>query len=576
MEKQTNNRDPLGNDHPPATDWTTEVWSTKPTTAGGSLQPGMMIGNCRIESVIGHGGMGEVYLAWNETLACHRAIKLVLASRGGDPENLLRFRREVQLLARLQHPNIAAACDAGQVDSLIYLVMEYVPGENLQTRVRRTGPLPFGEVRDIAIQAAKGLEYVHAQQLVHRDIKPSNLILTPDHGLKILDLGLARLAPQWSSAPERELTSPGGGLLMGTLEYLSPEQARDPTQVDGRSDLYSLGCLLYELLVGNAPFAEVQGIYEKLRAHAECAPTPIRPLRPDVPESLIAVVDRLLAKRREDRFANAGALIKALEAISLGPCGAVRPAQSIDLPATSLRRRRVGIALVVAASTILVAVGIATWNSHPRDDGVSDASLASTAANDARGPSDLSDRELPVAIDALTLIVDSFPPKPPHSNRKVIELLAADPSPRHALPPDGAFQVRGSLSHECIWFLVWLDTEGLAKVETWPSRPTTTIAYPEDATEYITVNAADRKGIHVLLFLAVNKSTSLASGRALLEGRLVAGNSETRVLSSTLKELVAQARANSSFLGAAELEVVRPLLPDGFSAMGALLLETTE
>jgi hypothetical protein len=280
--------------------------------AGELLEPGTRLGECRIEELLGWGGMGDVYLAEHEVLGRQVAVKVLPARLANDPEAVQRFRKSVQILARLNpHPHIAAALHASTHEDHLYLVMEYVPGTDLKTLVRQSGPLPVDQAYALIRQAAVGLDYAHQQGIVHRDIKPANLMLTSDGTIKILDLGLARLMTP--NVADGELSQTDPGAVVGTLDYMAPEQARNARNADARSDLYSLGCTFYYLLTGQPPFEDHSHL-EKVVAHATVAPPNIQQLRPEVPSSVAAIVHKLLAKRPEERYSSACTLIETLDA----------------------------------------------------------------------------------------------------------------------------------------------------------------------------------------------------------------------------------------------------------------------
>ncbi|MBI3934326.1 MAG: serine/threonine protein kinase [Acidobacteria bacterium] len=232
-----------------------------------SLQPGTKLGNYEIRSQIGAGGMGEVYLAHDSRLKRDVAIKVLPEQFARDPERLARFRREAQLLASLNHPNIAAIYGIEDSGRQPCLVMEYVPGETLQDRVRREGPVPLEEALEITQQICEALEHAHEKTVIHRHLKPANVKLTPEGQVKVLDFGLAKAfaadsagsgepyRPLDSNAPtvipDASPTLPG--VILGTAAYMSPEQARGK-QVDKRTDIWALGCVLYELLTGHGAF----------------------------------------------------------------------------------------------------------------------------------------------------------------------------------------------------------------------------------------------------------------------------------------------------------------------------------
>ena len=232
------------------------------------------------------------------------------------------FQREVRAAARLVHPNIVTAYDANHVGDRCYLVMEFVDGANLDELVKHHGPLPIGTACDFIRQAALGLQYAHESGMVHRDIKPANLLVqrpparTPSAvcNVKILDFGLARLQT-WGPNQQESLQVAENGVL-GTPDFLSPEQARNLHSVDIRSDLYSLGCSLYFLLTGKVPFPGGTTL-EKLLKHSTETPTPVEKLRPDVPPQVAAIVKKLMTKDPKARYQTPASLAAALAPFSV-------------------------------------------------------------------------------------------------------------------------------------------------------------------------------------------------------------------------------------------------------------------
>ncbi|MEM7559412.1 MAG: serine/threonine-protein kinase, partial [Planctomycetota bacterium] len=234
------------------------------------------------ESTIGRGGMGRVYRARHRMMDREVALKVIHSEWIRKQEAIDRFRREVKTAASLDHHNIVTAHDAEQAGDLHFLVMEYVDGENLAETVAMNGALPVAKACDFVRQAAEGLQYAHDRGMVHRDIKPQNLMVTKDNTIKILDFGLASLAPQTSPSEAISEDADGkltiAGSVMGTPDFISPEQAEDARKVDGRSDIYSLGMTLYFLLAGRRPFENGSAL-DKLKLHAEAEPTPLSELR---------------------------------------------------------------------------------------------------------------------------------------------------------------------------------------------------------------------------------------------------------------------------------------------------------
>jgi hypothetical protein len=295
----------------------------------------------RILGTLGAGGMGVVYKAVHRYMERVVALKVLNRSLTGRPGFAERFRREVRAAARLAHPNIVSAYDADEAGETHFLVMEYVAGTTLDREVARRGPLPVREACDLARQAALGLQHAHERGLVHCDIKPQNLLLTPGGQLKILDFGLARVLEEGGGA----VTLPSGTFL-GTPDYVAPEQARDPSRADIRSDVYSLGCTLYHLLAGHPPFPSGAPL-QKLLAHQECSPPPLAAARGDVPEALARVLERMLAKAPAKRYATPAELAADLARVA-------EPAAATPAPA---RRRSARRALLAAAGG-LGAVGV--------------------------------------------------------------------------------------------------------------------------------------------------------------------------------------------------------------------------
>ncbi len=283
---------------------------------------------------LGHGGMAVVFKARHRLIDRLVALKVIRPELLKDKGAVARFRREVQAAALVSHPNIVLAYDADEVGGIHFIVMEYVDGITVANLVKAKGALPIRLACDYIRQAACGLAHVHEKGLVHRDIKPSNLMLTKAHGepsagvVKILDLGLARL--QVSDSTEgTDITR--AGVVIGTPEYLAPEQATDPHTADIRADLYSLGCTFYLLLTGQVPFPGGSAL-EKLFKHRLEEARPVEELRADIPPAVSAIVQKLMAKLPEDRFQSPSELVAALTTLSLSPLP-VSPFVDLGLPA---------------------------------------------------------------------------------------------------------------------------------------------------------------------------------------------------------------------------------------------------
>jgi serine/threonine protein kinase len=351
---------------------------------------------------LGGGGMGRVFKARHRRVGRVVAVKVLSGEQLRDPEALRRFHREIEATAKLSHPNAVFAYDADQLGDSHLIEMEYVEGTDLARLVQERGPLPVAETCDYVCQAALGLQHAHEQGLVHRNIKPSNLLLAhpqaADRGtsnggpasggrggvIKVLDMGLARL--QWTMGDEGSRTVLKEGAVMGTPDYMAPEQAVRPHEVDIRADLYSLGCTFYLLLTGQAPFPG-GSLAEKLLKHQSEEPVPVERLRPEVSPEVAAVVHRLMAKRPEQRYQSPAELIAALSALPssagvpvpcpLAPSPVANPTEARDGVASPfaspvaepIGRRRVmrpprkgkwRLGLLITGAVALVAVGVTT------------------------------------------------------------------------------------------------------------------------------------------------------------------------------------------------------------------------
>jgi serine/threonine protein kinase len=275
----------------------------QPSDGQTPLNAELQVGHYKLLAKLGQGGMGAVYKALHTKLGKLVALKLLPAERMQDPEAVARFEREMRAIGKLAHENIVVAHDAGEIDGTHYLVMELVEGADVGSIARDQGPLQVAEACEIIRQAALGLQHAYDNNLVHRDIKPSNLMLADGPNgpvVKILDLGLARLGEQQSQ--QRDLTA--SGQIMGTLDYMAPEQAGDTHAVDIRADIYSLGATLYKLLTGRVPFQGDQytNAMRKLVALATQEPPRIDSFCENLPAELVQIVHRMMARQPEDRY----------------------------------------------------------------------------------------------------------------------------------------------------------------------------------------------------------------------------------------------------------------------------------
>lgn len=274
---------------------------------------GYFLGKYRLLSLLGKGGMSSVYLAEHTVMRRRCAIKVLPSKRVTDSSYLARFHREAQAVAALDDPHIVRAydvdCQTDGESEIHFLVMEYVEGCSLHELVQRKGPLRFEDAVDYARQAAQGLAHAHAAGMVHRDIKPGNLLVDLTGTVKVLDLGLARYFD--SGETGEALTIAHDEKVLGTADYLSPEQAIDSHLVDARADIYSLGCTMYFMLTGHPPFTE-GSLTQRLMAHQNKEPSPLEKERHGIPPSLAQLVRKLMAKKADDRFADAGQTAQAL------------------------------------------------------------------------------------------------------------------------------------------------------------------------------------------------------------------------------------------------------------------------
>ncbi|QEH32987.1 Serine/threonine-protein kinase PrkC [Aquisphaera giovannonii] len=269
---------------------------------------GMLVGRYIILDRIGSGSMGRVYKAHHQMMDRVVALKIIAPEIASNEKVVARFQREMKLVGRLDHPNVVRAFDADQINKVLYIVMEYVPGQSLGDRLRQ-GPIPAPEMFEYAAQAAMGLAHAHSQGMVHRDIKPSNILVTDDRRVKILDLGLGVLM----EADDHATFATADGIAVGTVDYMSPEQALG-REVDGRSDLFSLGCAMFHLMTGKLAFPGDNPI-DRLGRRLNSKPTPITDHIPDFPSSAGRVLEKLMALKPADRFSSAAEAAEALQAV---------------------------------------------------------------------------------------------------------------------------------------------------------------------------------------------------------------------------------------------------------------------
>lgn len=358
----------------------------------------LALGNYVVIEELGRGGMGVVYKARHRRMNREVALKVIAQSRFDSPELAERFQREVEALAKLSHPNIVTAYDASESNDVHYLVMEFINGKNLTQVVKEDGPMPIEAALDTILQVARGLDYAHRQGIVHRDIKPSNLLLTPDGTVKILDLGIAR----FEATTEEEVTQ--SGMIVGTVDYMAPEQSLDARRADARSDVYSLGCTLFYLLAGRAPFAN--GTFmERVIAHRE----------KEIPSLLDTVGEadrttdhcrqsdkllrRMMAKNPSDRYQTMAELIAVIERAPQAPEGKDISPSPTSLKSTSTRKPLPRLPIAIAATLLFTALGWAFYVGPGRQGSTPILNTSGTKGGDREPPDVPRPPEPPPPVD---------------------------------------------------------------------------------------------------------------------------------------------------------------------------------
>jgi eukaryotic-like serine/threonine-protein kinase len=360
-------------------------------------------GRYEIEDLVGTGGMSSVYRARDTVLERRVALKILHDHFSSDPEYVERFRREARAIARLNHPNIVTVIDRGDFQGRQFIVFELVPGDNLKDVVRRYGPLPVPEALALTHQIARGLSFAHEHGIVHRDVKPQNVILDESGSAKVTDFGIAR-----SLEPGDGLTQTG--TVLGTSDYVAPEQVSG-RRVDARSDQYSLGVLLYELLTGEVPYSADNFMAVAMRHLRDPVPS-VRKRRPDVPEPVDEIVAKAMAKRPEDRFPSMEAMMAALEGALAQetPDGDAGTEATGELPTISkparpvpTRRRRLSplwaALLVVAAGALTLGLILANRDGGSASPEIGKVKLSAVADYDPQGDGSEHPDQVPLATD---------------------------------------------------------------------------------------------------------------------------------------------------------------------------------
>jgi serine/threonine protein kinase len=379
------------------------------------LQPGQVIGGSTIEAYIASGGMGVVYRARKKFLDRTVALKVLKPHLAAVPSFLARFVREGKVASSLEHAGIVKVFDVGEDGGRYFIVMEFVEGRNLLDLVSEEGRLPAGKALRIARQVAEALAYAHERGVVHRDIKPGNIILTDGGDAKIADLGLARPIRE-----DTEVTNPGA--VVGTPVYMCPEQCRGAA-VDARSDLYSLGATLYMLLAGKPPFRGDSTAALIHRVVNEM-PKPLKTLAPDIPDKVVTLVQRLMAKHPVARFQTGHEVAEAIDQLLLGRFTLASDARKTPVPSKAPRvpwARLVGLVLL---GTLLAAAG---YFLRPDAIALIPRDADSPATSNEPGPSAAAKRA-PTRTPAGPLVVDDpeeLNPRAPRPRRTIDSSLDA-------------------------------------------------------------------------------------------------------------------------------------------------------
>lgn len=271
---------------------------------------GLVLGHYQVLAPLGRGGMGTVYLARDDRSEMLIALKVLPPKRAREEQRLLaRFRREMEMCQRVSHPHLAYAYEVGLCQGVYYIALEYIPGKSLYRLVSEEGPLEVARAARLFSEVASALDHAHHQGLIHRDMKPSNIMITPHDHAKVLDLGLALV--QGEAPVEREIIG-GEGYVVGTMDYIAPEQSENAYKVEPRSDIYAMGCTLYFALTGQPPFPGGTAV-EKIHRHRTADPQPIPQLNQSVPPAFIGIVRKMMAKNPEQRFQSAAEVQEKLQ-----------------------------------------------------------------------------------------------------------------------------------------------------------------------------------------------------------------------------------------------------------------------
>jgi serine/threonine protein kinase len=393
------------------------------------------IGKYKVLEKLGSGGMGQVFLCEHKLMRRRVAVKVLPTAKAADPSSLDRFYREARAVAALDHPNIVRAYDIDQDDNLHFLVMEYVDGASLQDIIRKTGPMDVTRACHYIYWSAVGLQHAHVSGLIHRDIKPGNILVDRQGVVKILDLGLAR----FFNDDQDLLTKKYDESVLGTADYLAPEQAIDSHTVDGRADIYSLGATFYFLLTGNPPFSE-GSVAQKLLWHQTRTPKPVREVRPDVPADVAAVLQKMMAKKPQERYATPGELAEALLPFTQK---AIPPPPDEEMPQLS-------------AAAQGVASGPVSITSTPR-----------TTPTAPKTPPPAHERGLPTAVQPAAVAAQRPAPSPQKNDANV---ALADADTHRNKPVPVVEPIPDSTPGAPIWEAISAETANAARADTDKKR----------------------------------------------------------------------------------------------------------
>ena len=407
-------------------------WQSKKLLRG--RYKGFFLDKYQLLDHLGTGGMSTVYLAEHSLTGQKRAIKVLPRDKISERSYLSRFYREARSVAALNHPNIVRIYDVANEDQTHYMVMEYAQGMDLFDLVTKKGKIEFDLARDCIRQAALGLSHAHQNNFVHRDIKPANLLLNQNKQLKILDLGLALLR---TDTNQFGLSVRHNEQMMGTADYLAPEQAVNSHEVDHRADIYSLGCTFYYLLTAQPPFPD-GSLAQRIAAHQSKEAQAITDLRPDCPNELVSICSNMMRKDPDDRFQSCDELVAALDGnfVAISPTKTVKPAatnkqstQKKQSPPASLKRKKTksimpmfvalgGLVLFVATLVFLVATRSGTTGSGALTQVASATAMPQDDNNSITSKPQISKRKPePVSPELTTTAADNKLP----TNTNVID-----------------------------------------------------------------------------------------------------------------------------------------------------------